>query len=259
MIIRLSSGEVIPVADPKEFHNKCTEYNTKLETLFEAGGFLTLEESVGNNFWNVDVVLQGGKMQYSSIADISMSLSNERQDYKYAFPSTFLNVNTQHASIDLAFHAVQALGLTDGLYSIEGTSDSRKGLQVLKVLPWPMYHSPISWQKEVWGVDFAELFYSAALGIPLFMAKPSSPLCHMRGMQIAVSRQGIFRGWQGLELAEKAPGFKRFSSFVETGKAIEGQPGRAVPLGILEVEGSSALEADANFSHISSLIDALIE
>lgn len=250
------------VHNPQELQERFNFLIKAIEAEDKAWQFdkrFVLEEYIKGGEWDVDLVFQGGQAKYASITDNwSPNKLAFSADYD-SLPSHRLSPEAQRASISLAIQAVTALGLSDGIIHAEGKYDPIKGAQILEINARPAGAYLTRWQKEVWGVDMVEMLYATALGIPLKILKSDVPLSYIEGVVYLPEKNGIFMGFEGIELASQSPGFKEFTPMANIGDYVSGESEKSSYLGILEVTGKNSDDALQNFMRIYTMIHPIIQ
>lgn len=228
-------------------------------SIFKQGTDFILEEYIEGKEWDVDLVVQGGKVKYHSITDNWCFTESEFLPTCDSLPSYRLTPEAQQASVKLAIQAVEVIGITDGVLHIEGKHDPVKGPQILEVNGRPGGAYLVPWQMGVWGVDLAEMLFATALKIPAHIYKAEMPLTYFEGECLIASESGVFLGWEGAEELPQCPGFKEFSSFINPGDLVLAPPEGSDYIAYLVAEGKDSKTALENFKRMRSMIKFRIQ
>ncbi|MCD6045745.1 MAG: hypothetical protein K0R48_908 [Gammaproteobacteria bacterium] len=222
---------------------------------------IIIEEFVEGKELFIDVAIQKSKIKYIAITDNQSKLIGEKLfPNRHSLPCTQLQIQEQQACLNLTTLALQALDITDGIIHIKGTYVSnQKGAYILEIHPHPADRYLALWHHEVWGIDMAELFFAAALQIPIDIQASDTPLTYLEAYDFTTTQMGIFEGWEGLEQSSQCPGFKTFYSLVKTGDKITPIKDEFQLLGYLIVEGQTKEEALTHFENIMPKIRYVIK
>ncbi len=148
---------------------------------------LILEEFLGGSFWDVDIVMQKGRVLYSALTP--------KEIQPLPFTSTTHSddsaplIQDEQSSIELSILALHALGFTDGVLHINGQySLKTKRPYILKITACPAGTYTLPWNLVEWGVDLIEMLYTTAMNIPIVLHKPQVPLSKLEDEIILPTR-----------------------------------------------------------------------
>jgi carnosine synthase len=227
--------------------------NPQTDPIFAQNSDLLLMQYLDGHEYDVDLVMRGGKVVFSSLTDNKPTREPSFLATGSRLPS-ILSAAQQKEAIDHAIKSALALGLTDGVLHMEGkvTSEGPRLIEANARMGGAYVHD---WVEQVWGVDLVEEGLMAAAGIPGKPYQPAQPLIHLDGDFLNSDKAGTITTLELPEAARKMPGFVRFRTFKKVGDtlALEDNGGYA-RVAMLEVGGANAAEAARNREAIMKLI-----
>jgi carnosine synthase len=227
------------------------ELETSDDPIFKQGREILFDEYLDGREWDVDIVLQGGKVLYRSITDNWPTREPFFLATGSTLPSRMLTAGEQAESMDLAEQALSAAGFKDGIFHVEGKHTSRGARLIeLNARPGGMYVVP--WNKSVWGVDLTEMLFLTAAGIPAVPFKPSKPRTHLEGEFLIPTESGVLSAVDGAEEVAAMPGFRKLALAKSIGDRVSVPPNGYDRVGMLVAEGSNGEQARRNLESMRS-------
>lgn len=227
------------------------ELETSDDPIFKQGREILFDEYLDGREWDVDVVLQGGRVVYRSITDNWPTREPTFLATGSSLPSRLLTAREQTESMDLAEAALAAAGFKDGVFHVEGKYTSRGARLIeLNARPGGMYVVP--WNKSVWGVDLTEMLFLTAAGIPAVPFKPSRPRTHLEGEFLIPTESGVLSAVDGAEAVAAMPGFRKLALAKAIGDRVSVPPNGYDRVGMLVAEGSNGDQARRNLEAMRS-------
>lgn len=196
------------------------------DTIFDQGRGFILEEYLTGHEWDVNLMVQDGKLVYATLTDntpvredkLTLKPGEKRQLNSKSTgahkPSIQLTLEEEAQAKAFAAKVVLAQGFSDGVFHVEGKSGPR-GPRLLENNARPGGSYVVHWDYAVDGVDQSEMIFLAAAGVPAFPFKAPEPLTHLAGSFIFSEREGKIKSISLREdalglgvklLAEKKPG-----------------------------------------------------
>lgn len=213
---------------------------------------MIVEEYLDGDEFDVDCLLSGGEMVFSSItsekpqphmietgAFLPARYPQERQDELVAFVQQIL----------------ASLGFRDGVFHVEMKYTS-KGPRLIEVNAriggGPIYRMV----RRVWGVDLIEQYLLTCLGYKITPQKAAEPLAHIASEIIVAPYSGIVLHDEFLQHLQQDPRIVYFQVYTVAGRHIHG-PQNRVPewLGEVIVHGKSPQAADAILHDVVNSIE----
>ncbi|MBI3563876.1 MAG: ATP-grasp domain-containing protein, partial [Elusimicrobia bacterium] len=227
--------------------------NPQTDAIFAQNSDLLLMQYLDGHEYDVDLVVRGGKVVFSSLTDNKPTREPSFLATGSRLPST-LSQAQQKEAVDHAVKAALALGLTDGVLHMEGkvTSEGPRLIEANARMGGAYVHD---WIEDVWGVDLVEEGLMAAAGVPGKPYVPSSPLIHLDGDFLNSDKAGTIRVLELPEAARAMPGFVRFRLFKKVGDTLSLEDnGGYARVAMLEVGGADAAEAARNREAIMKMV-----
>jgi biotin carboxylase len=258
-------------------HLKTSGVHSDDETeLIWAKGFdMTLEEFLGGEEFDVDVLLSEGETVYAEVTRDVMDarLSGTRPNLAVesgGLPQPSLReagsqmpaeypAEKQAEMIDFAITVLHALEFTDGAFHVElkYTSEGPRLIEVnARIGGGPIYY----FHRHVWGVDLVEGYLLTRLGVPIRPRKAPQPLTCLLTSDLPSPRTGIVTHADFLQPIENHPQLIHAKPKVSAGQKVVG-PDTGVPdwLGEIMVFGPTVKAASQAMDEILSQLVFPIE
>lgn len=256
-------------------HLKTRDVHSDDETeLIWAQGFdMTLEEFLGGEEFDVDVLLSQGEAVYSEVTrdvmDVRLSESTLPDDAGNLSQPSLREAGSQMPPaypldkqadmIDFAVTVLRALEFTDGAFHVElkYTPSGARLIEVnARIGGGPIYY----FHRHVWGVDLVEQYLLTRLGVPIRPRRASQPLTCLLTSDLPSPRTGILTHTDFLQPVANHPQVIHAKTKVQTGQRVIG-PDTGVPdwLGEILVFGPTVEAASQAMDEILSRIEFPIE
>ena len=232
--------------------------NPQTDPIFASNSDLLLMQYLNGHEYDVDLVVRGGKVLFSSLTDNKPTREPSFLATGSRLPST-LSKADQKKAIAHAVKSALALGLTDGVLHMEGkvTSEGPRLIEANARMGGAYVHD---WIEHVWGVDLAEEGLMAAAGVRGKPFMPAQPLIHLDGDFLNSDKAGVIKTLELPDEARKMPGFVRFRTFKKVGDTLSLEDnGGYARVAMLEAGGANAAEARRNREAIMKLIRFEVE
>jgi biotin carboxylase len=258
-------------------HLKTSGVHSDDETeLIWAKGFdMTLEEFLGGEEFDVDVLLSESEAVYAEVTrdimDVRLSgdeatLTSDTPDLPQpslreagsqmppAYP-----LDKQGEMIDFAIMVLRALEFTDGAFHVElkYTADGPRLIEVnARIGGGPIYY----FHRHVWGVDLVEQYLLARLGLPIRPRKAPQPLTCLLTSDLPSPRTGIITHTDFLQSVANHPQVIHAKPKVKARQKVTG-PDTGIPdwLGEVMVYGTTVEAASQAMDEILNRIEFPIE
>lgn len=214
---------------------------------------LFVEEYIDGDEVDIDILLQNGKVKFSTISD-NFNKSRERffVDSGQSIPST-LPANDQKALIDMAEETLEKFGIQNGCIHFEAkiTKDGPCPLEINMRMGGDYIYSYI---KSAWSLDLVECSVKIALGVFLQIRELESPKKYIIGWDLQPEYSGILVELDVSEELNKKKYLEEIHFFAEIGDPILRPPEGYESLGWITVSGDNSLDAQDNLKEALSLI-----
>ncbi|MBP7992254.1 MAG: ATP-grasp domain-containing protein [Candidatus Magasanikbacteria bacterium] len=215
---------------------------------------LFLEEYIGGDEVDIDILWQNNDLKYFSIIDNNATHEPFFVETGGHVPSR-LPMNKQKALIAMATKTLKTFGVKNGCFHFEAKIDTR-GPMPIEINMRMGGAAVFPFSKFTWGVDLVESAVKIALGEPLTISKPAKPLNYLVAKKILPSSSGLVTNFSIDPALEKQAYFVKLSLEKKVGDTFLTPPeGYDNCLGWLAVKGATESEADANlergFSYIT--------
>jgi carnosine synthase len=158
------------------------------DAIFRAGNDLLLEEYLDGVEFDVDLVMQHGRCEFSSVSQNWPTREPSFQETGLHCPADHDRKQVQRL-VDLCIETAAAFGLGTGVLHIEGKCTSR-GPRIVEVNArmgggriWEIVRS-------VWGVDLVEAHLRASLGLPVAVQPSRKPQAAVVDIMLNASATG---------------------------------------------------------------------
>ncbi|HVE12667.1 MAG TPA: ATP-grasp domain-containing protein [Elusimicrobiota bacterium] len=183
-------------AEAREAHARLVQdlaREAEHDSIYRQGTDIVMQQYIkgpGKTEVDVDIVVQGGKILFSSVTD---NWPTEEPNH-LATGSNLPSRLSHHAQAKAAKQVERisaALGMVDGVYHVEGVVDDASGeFTFIEFNGRPGGYYVVPWVQRVTGVDLIEQLFLVAAGIPVHPFKSPKPLEHLSGRFIEARATG---------------------------------------------------------------------
>jgi len=200
-----SSAYVMKVENRKELMETyrfiLSAISSSVESALTDGLDLFIEEYLDGDEVDIDVILQNGKVKFTSIADnYNKDKGTFFQDSGQAIPSS-LPDKAQEELLELMEETLEKLGIQNGLIHFEGKY-THKGAFPIEINMRMGGDYVYSYNKSAWGVDLIEQAVHIALGEYIKLPPVDVPKKYIIGWDLHPDDSGMLA-----ELKQVPPGF----------------------------------------------------
>jgi len=206
-----------------------------------------VEEYIGGDEVDIDLLLQDGAIKYSSITDNNKTNEPFFVETGETCPS-MLPVARQRELLDMSKKTLRAFGVKNGCFHFEAKSTCEGAVPIeinMRMGGGDVY----LYSREVWGVDLIENAVKIALGIPVRIEKPEQPFAYLVALQFLPERSGVLKELIVDERLKQKNYFVELYFQKNIGDTFLAPPdGYDSCLGWLTVKGATFEEARKNLS-----------
>lgn len=251
-----SSAFVVKVEEPDELERMYAyvraNISASVESALSDGLDIFVEEFIDGDEVDVDILLQNGKVKFSSIADnYNKSKGVFFVDSGQAIPSA-LPEQIQDEVLETAETVLEKLGIRDGCIHFEAKHSSRGGVYPIELNIRMGGDYVYSYTKDVWGVDLIEHAVKIAFGDYFPKIKKKEPKKYIIGWDLHPEESGVLVELDVPEEAKKLEHVEEMQIYKQVGDAVFLPPEGFEHIGWLTVSGENLLDAKDN-------LDALLE
>lgn len=244
-----SSAYVMKVENRKELMETyrfiLSAISTGVESALTDGLDLFIEEYLDGDEVDIDVILQNGKVKFTSIADnYNKDKGTFFQDSGQAIPSS-LPEKAQQELLDLMEETLEKLGIQNGLIHFEGKY-THKGAFPIEINMRMGGDYVYSYNKSAWEVDLIEQAVDIALGEYIKLPAIDVPKKYIIGWDLHPDDSGMLAELNVHEELEKQSYVEEVQLYKEVGDAVLVPPEGFENLGWLTVSGENLLDAKDN-------------
>jgi len=252
-----SSAFVVKVENKEELANTYNYVKKNISTTAESalsdGLEILAEEYIDGEEVDINIILQNGKIKFSSIVDNYKTEEPFFIETQWAIPSN-LPRKDQQALIEMAEMILEKLGVQNGCIHFEA--------KVTKDGPVPIEANlrmggdeTYSFTKEAWQVDLIENIVKIALGVYIEkIKKPEIPHKYLISYDFTPGYSGILVKLDVDENIKKNEHLEESYIFKKIGDPILVPPEGYEYLGWVSVSGNNPLDAEDNLKNILKYI-----
>jgi len=252
-----SSAFVVKVENKEELANTYNYVKKNISTTAESalsdGLEILAEEYIDGEEVDINIILQNGKIKFSSIVDNYKTEEPFFIETQWAIPSN-LPRKDQQALIEMAEMILEKLGVQNGCIHFEA--------KVTKDGPVPIEANlrmggdeTYSFTKEAWQVDLIENIVKIALGVYIEkIKKPEIPHKYLISYDFIPGYSGILVKLDMDENIRKNEHLEELYIFKKIGDPILVPPEGYEYLGWVSVSGNNPLDAEDNLKNILKYI-----
>jgi len=252
-----SSAFVVKVETKEDLANTFNYVKKNMSTTTESalsdGLEILVEEYIDGEEVDVNIILQNGKIKFSSIVDNYKTEEPFFVETQWAIPSS-LPRKDQQSLMEVAEMTLEKLGVENGCIHFEAkmTKDGPVPIEAnLRMGGDETY----SFTKEAWGFDLIENIIKVALGIYIEKIKtPEIPQKYLISYDFIPEYSGILVKLDIDENIKKNEHLEEFHIFKKIGDAILVPPEGYEYLGWVSVSGNNPLDAEDNLKNILKYI-----
>lgn len=244
-----SSAYVVKVESKEDLISTFTyikkNISSETESALSDGLEIFVEEFLDGDEVDIDIVLQHGKIKFSTISDnFNKTWDQFFVDSGQSIPSTLPEHNRKEL-IDLAEETLEKLGITDGCIHFEAkmTSNGAFPIEVNLRMGGDYVYS---YNKAAWGLDLIENAIRIALGQFVAIKKPALAKKYIIGWDIHPDFSGLLVELNVDEELKKKKYFEELHFYKDVGDSILMPPEGYESLGWLTVSGDNFLDAQDN-------------
>ncbi|PIP81719.1 MAG: hypothetical protein CO113_12155 [Elusimicrobia bacterium CG_4_9_14_3_um_filter_62_55] len=226
---------------------------------FDPAAGVIFDEFLDGDEVDVDIALVDGKPVFEpSVTDNWPTKEGRFIATGSNLPSR-LSDDKKQALRDHAVKAAVAVGLTDGVFHIEGKMTSKGEPRIIETNARLGGTYVAQWVEAVWGIDLVEEALHIAAGIPGRPFKSEKPRTHLDGMFGFPDKSGVIAEIRGADAIRGDKGLFEFRTWMGPGDAVVSQEeGGNHRVGMLTGMGRTADEARANRERLSAKVDVVI-
>lgn len=244
-----SSAFVMKVHNRKEmsesFRFATTAISPNVESALSDGLEIFIEEYLDGDEVDIDLIVQNGKVKWSSIADnYNKDKGSFFQDSGQAIPSS-LPDKAQKELVELAEESLEKLGIQNGLIHFEGkyTSHGPYPIEINLRMGGDYVHS---YTKSAWGIDLIEYAVRIAFGDYIKIPPREVPKKYIIGWDLHPEESGMLAVLDVDEDLEHQKFVDEVQFHKEVGDPVLVPPEGFENLGWLTVTGENLLDAKDN-------------
>lgn len=227
--------------------------STAVEPALSDGLDIFAEEYIDGDEVDIDLILQNGKIKFSSIADnFNKNKGTYFIDSGQSIPSS-LPQRDQDVIMDMVEETLEKLGITNGCIHFEAKSTSH-GAYPLEVNMRMGGDYIYSYVKGAWGVDLITNAIRVATGCYIKTHHQDRPFKHIIGWDLYPQHSGILVQWDVDESLRKKKYLEDFAVYKKIGDPIIIPPNGVDYLGWLTVSGENVVDAQDNLNNALDLI-----
>lgn len=252
-----SSAYVIKVNDKDELLNTFNYIKKNISTVTESalseGMEIFIEEYIGGDEVDVDIILQNGKIKFYSISDNFQTKEPFFVETSQSIPSTLPNKN-QEELIDLAAETLEKLGIQNGIVHFEAKSTPTGPVPIeinLRMGGDYVY----SYIKGCWGIDFIEYAVKIATGEYIKIKKIENPKKYIIGEDLRTDYSGVLVKLNINEEIKKIPFVEEVHFYKKIGDPIFAPPEGYDNMGWITVSGYGLVDAQDNLKEAEKNIE----
>lgn len=251
-----SSAYVIKAENKEELLNAYDyikkNISTNAESSLTEGFDVFIEEYIEGDEVDVDIILQNGKIKFSSISDNYQTEEPFFVETGQSIPST-LSEKNQADLLDMAEETLEKLGVQNGIIHFEAKS-TKHGPVPIEINLRMGGDYVYSYIKDCWGVDLIENAVKIAFGEYIKIKKPDHPLKYVIGQDFRADHSGVLLNLELPENVKKLPFVEELHFYKEIGDPIFVPPQGYDNLGWITVSGYNLLDAQDNLKEVTKLI-----
>jgi D-alanine-D-alanine ligase-like ATP-grasp enzyme len=244
-----SSAYVVKVENEEDLYSTY-EYirkniTTEIESALANGLDILVEEYIGGNEVDIDILLQNGKIKFYSITDNFQTREPFFVETGDAIPSS-LPAWEQRKLVELAEEVLEKMGIQNGCIHFEAktTKDGPVPIEVNLRMGGDYVHSFV---KGAWGVDLIENAVKIACGIYIrHIPKPERPLKFLAGKYFIPDYSGILAKLDIDEKLRKSPRLEEVSFYKKIGDPVLVPPEGYEFLGWFTASGDNLIDTQDN-------------
>lgn len=228
--------------------------SASVESSLRDGLDIFVEEYIDGDEVDIDILVQNGKIKFSSIADnFDKSKGAFFVDNGQAIPSS-LPVKDQIKLTELAEEILERSGILNGCIHFEGKA-TKKGPLPLEINLRMGGDYVYSYVKGAWNVDLIEGAAKIAVGKYIKAYKLEAPKKYIIGKDFQSENSGIITAWDVEDELEKKPYFEDIFLYKKVGDQILIPPAGYETLGWITVAGKNQLDVRSNLEEAVKMID----
>lgn len=252
-----SSAFVMKAADAAELRRQHqyirTHLSTGVESALADGAGILCEEYIDGFEVDVDLLIQNGKIKFSSISDNESTREPFFVETGQTIPSQ-LPPAAQRALLECAEETLEKMGVQNGCIHFEARHTTRGPVPIevnLRMGGDEVY----SFVRGAWGADLIREAARIALGIHIKrIARPDEPRKFLTGRYFLPERSGVLTRARISEEASKLPFVEELVFFKKTGERVLVPPEGFESLGWITCSGASFREARENLERALKLV-----
>jgi len=253
-----SSSALVVKVEKKSELSKVIRYITeniseKMESALTNGTQIFAEEYLEGQEVDIDMLVQNGKVKFSSITDNEPTEEPFFVETGESMPSSLLE-ESQEKLVEMAEETVEKLGIQQGCLHFEAKWTKRGPfpIEVNLRMGGDYIYSLV---KECWGIDLVEYAVKIALGVYIKPEKPAQPLQYLKSQVFLSDYSGVLVELNVDEELYKKPYFEQFYFLKEVGDPVLVPPEGYEYLGWIVVKGESPVVAENNLKEALEYID----
>ena len=222
--------------------------STRIESALKDGSDIIVEEYIAGNEVDIDLLLQNGKIKYSSISDNLQTKEPFFLESGYSLPSS-LPDEDQKKLLQMAELVLEKLGVMNGCIHFEAKSVEGKPVPLevnLRMGGDEVYPA----NKKVWGVDLIYEAVKIACGIYIPIFEKKEPKVYVAAQSIIAEKSGVISKLYLPKKFQPDLNVDEFHFDKEVGDAVFVPPNNFEFLGWTMVSGDNPIEADENLEEV---------
>jgi D-alanine-D-alanine ligase len=228
--------------------------STTVESSLNDGLEVFVEEYIDGDEVDIDIILQNGKIKFSSIADnFNKNKGSFFFDSGQAIPSS-LPARNQDELISMAEEVMEKLGINNGCIHFEAKYTT-KGPVPIEVNLRMGGDYVYSYIKGAWGIDLIENAVDVAIGNYIKIIKPENPFKYIIGWDLYPEDSGILVKLDVNEKIKAKTYLEELHLDKKIGEPVLVQPDGFEYLGWLTVSGENPIDAQDNLNDALKYIE----
>lgn len=222
--------------------------SSRIESALKDGSDIIVEEYIAGNEVDIDLLLQNGKIKYSSISDNLQTKEPFFLESGYGLPSS-LPDEDQKKLLQMAELVLEKLGVMNGCIHFEAKSVEGKPVPLevnLRMGGDEVYPA----NKKVWGVDLIYEAVKIACGIYIPIFEKKEPKVYVAAQSIIAEKSGVISKLYLPKKFQPDLNVDEFHFDKEVGDAVFVPPNNFEFLGWTMVSGDNPIEADENLEEV---------
>ncbi len=226
--------------------------SARVESALKDGSDIVVEEYIEGNEVDIDILVQNGKIKYSSVSDNLQTKEPFFLESGYNLPSSLPQDDLKQLQ-HLSELVLEKLGVMHGCIHFEAKSTEKGPVPLeanLRLGGDEIYPA----NKKVWGVDLIEEAIKIACGIYIPIIEKKEPLTYVAAQSIMAEKSGVISKLYVPKKFDHDLGVAEFHFDKEVGDLVFTPPNNFDFLGWTMVTGDNPIEADENLEEVLKLI-----